>query len=459
MKKTYILSSIKILLLFFPVLLQSQVDANRMYSAGKHVPDKSHHGHPEMDRLNRQGGHPTSNAESGLVFLNDSIYYATWDDILAPDDWYYSSKRIFQYDDAGYETEERNFFGHLNDWTGNVRYRYVYNANHQIAEKLHGGWYEENWHDYWHDKITYDDEGRPILQETDIKDSFPGDWYLKFRTAFAYNDDGNLTSIIADYRNTPAGDWIGDYKETFQYDSVGNNTEHIFYYWNEPDNFWRPSYKYDMQYDTQNQKIQQIQYQWNSLTNNWKNYIKENYSYDDEGFEIEVIRSRWAFYTTGWDLKDRDVYLYNAAHQPTETINYLRDHVAETWNSFDRYEYHYDGNGNLHEYILYGRNNTADDWEYDYKYVYYWSEHNITTPVRENRALTCLIYPNPAGNVLFIEGLQEPAQAAIYSAQGQLLHTFRVTGTPTDISNLPAGAYFIQFTCGSKTFTRRFLKD
>lgn len=78
------------------------------------------------------------------------------------------------------------------------------------------------------------------------------------------------------------------------------------------------------------------------------------------------------------------------------------------------------------------------------------------TNILEN-TLDISIYPNPAINSINInaEGLE---QIDIFNCTGQLIHTIRTTlvNNEIDISELPAGMYFIQI---NNTTLRKFIKD
>ena len=53
------------------------------------------------------------------------------------------------------------------------------------------------------------------------------------------------------------------------------------------------------------------------------------------------------------------------------------------------------------------------------------------------------IYPNPATDRIYIQGLQGPANAELYSAQGQLLNRYSLVGDSEIDLDLPGGMYFL----------------
>ncbi|MBL7719737.1 MAG: T9SS type A sorting domain-containing protein [Flavipsychrobacter sp.] len=67
-----------------------------------------------------------------------------------------------------------------------------------------------------------------------------------------------------------------------------------------------------------------------------------------------------------------------------------------------------------------------------------------------------LLYPNPAGNTLYLQGIEAGSNASIYSSDGRLVKQVRtIPGGAIDITALPAGLYFIR----ANAATGRFLKQ
>jgi len=67
------------------------------------------------------------------------------------------------------------------------------------------------------------------------------------------------------------------------------------------------------------------------------------------------------------------------------------------------------------------------------------------------------IYPNPANDVLYIEGLSKTSQVTIHSAIGQQLSRHNTTNT-IDISELNSGIYFLTVVIDDRRVTKKFIK-
>jgi len=69
------------------------------------------------------------------------------------------------------------------------------------------------------------------------------------------------------------------------------------------------------------------------------------------------------------------------------------------------------------------------------------------------------IFPNPTSGIINISGLSEPAELKVYSIQGQLLKSAAQVQNTVDISDLPAGVYFLNISTGDKTFLKKITKE
>jgi hypothetical protein len=69
------------------------------------------------------------------------------------------------------------------------------------------------------------------------------------------------------------------------------------------------------------------------------------------------------------------------------------------------------------------------------------------------------IYPNPANDVLNIEGLNEKADAYVYDLSGKLVLKNMIANGQVDISRLAGGLYFIKVLSGEGSVVRKFVKD
>ena len=66
------------------------------------------------------------------------------------------------------------------------------------------------------------------------------------------------------------------------------------------------------------------------------------------------------------------------------------------------------------------------------------------------------IFPNPAGDMLHIEGLQEEANIALINLAG--IHLSQINQTSVNLRHLDPGIYFIRIETGNRMIMKRFIK-
>ncbi|HEX4877607.1 MAG TPA: T9SS type A sorting domain-containing protein, partial [Chitinophagaceae bacterium] len=69
-----------------------------------------------------------------------------------------------------------------------------------------------------------------------------------------------------------------------------------------------------------------------------------------------------------------------------------------------------------------------------------------TTAVSNIQNPLIKIYPNPAKDVLYIDGFSGNAQLSLYDVTGKLLFTQFLTQRYVNITNLPGGIYLLKIT-------------
>lgn len=106
--------------------------------------------------------------------------------------------------------------------------------------------------------------------------------------------------------------------------------------------------------------------------------------------------------------------------------------------------------------------NNAGGWDLDYE------AHFTTNSVQDNQLNDLVIYPNPVTNVLVLASRSndmEDIDVSILNSIGQIVQTHsqtRVFGNyelQFDLSDVPAGIYFVQLKTSQQIITRRFIKE
>ena len=78
------------------------------------------------------------------------------------------------------------------------------------------------------------------------------------------------------------------------------------------------------------------------------------------------------------------------------------------------------------------------------------------TSVDEDGFETVNLYPNPASDKLYLEGIKEEYKISIYNATGMMVKTITLQGdSEINISDLPAGLYLVRM---GNRHTLKFIK-
>jgi hypothetical protein len=71
-----------------------------------------------------------------------------------------------------------------------------------------------------------------------------------------------------------------------------------------------------------------------------------------------------------------------------------------------------------------------------------------------------IVYPNPTGNNLWVEGLSlEGNDYRIFSAEGRCLKQSTIVNQQIDLSAVPNGLLFVQVVVGGQLVTKKVVKS
>lgn len=80
------------------------------------------------------------------------------------------------------------------------------------------------------------------------------------------------------------------------------------------------------------------------------------------------------------------------------------------------------------------------------------------TSVQTSQELKVNVYPNPAGNILMVDGF-ETGLAKVYKTNGQLVAELNIVNGNLDLSNLQKGNYVISLSNSTSSATLRIIKE
>jgi hypothetical protein len=168
----------------------------------------------------------------------------------------------------------------------------------------------------------------------------------------------------------------------------------------------------------------------------------------------------WDTEANDWREMIRTVYAYDINGNRIDYCSYIWDSNANVWVGDDRQGYSHDADGNQIEWIIYDWDSNADDWIFLGKLVSYWSK-STTSIINNNSNLSCILYPNPAVDIITIETDKfDHYSIKITSVNGKMIYSGKKEGSSyqIDLSSFHKGIYFI--TIRSKDFvtTRKIIK-
>lgn len=166
-------------------------------------------------------------------------------------------------------------------------------------------------------------------------------------------------------------------------------------------------------------------------------------------FEIDAV------FGLAWEMTQEWNYWYDQAGRPISTqISALRE------NSFvmDSLSYEYVEGDNLYRESAFFRDNATEDWTLDTrKYFYYARPTSVRQPVRPVNLLA--VSPNPTFGEFQLQ-LEEPVAFLLFDASGQIHRTLQVEpGERIDLSDMPAGIYFLSGKGRKYSYTAKVIKQ
>jgi pimeloyl-ACP methyl ester carboxylesterase len=83
-----------------------------------------------------------------------------------------------------------------------------------------------------------------------------------------------------------------------------------------------------------------------------------------------------------------------------------------------------------------------------------------TVSSRSNQDIEILTYPNPAKDIVWVDGHDlETNDYMIYSSSGSLMKASKINGNQIDISDIPRGVFFLHIKSGDRPIIKKILKN
>ena len=267
---------------------------------------------------------------------------------------------------------------------------------------------------------------------------------------YTYDANNNMTSEIYSLWDTGINAWIFDDKYEYTYDANNNLTSYIYSEWDTGINAWIFNYKDEYTYDANNNMTSEIYSWWYTGINDWIFAYKDEYTYDANNNLTSYINSWWDTGINDWIFNYKYEYTFNLAVNVSEII-------APEW--YNNYLYPPFYNELLTE-IYYSWDGT--DFTINSKGTFYYSDIVGINEVIDNSIF--IIYPNPANDYIMINaGSTNTNEIQIFNVYGQCVMSVdtqnNISEYRVDISNLPAGMYFIRIANDKNNVVKRFVKQ
>ncbi len=376
------------------------------------------------------------------------------------DIWHYYVNNLYTYDDAGNMLTSiyQIYDDSTQQWVNHEKSENTYNSEGDQLSELILMWEEEEyWLENYMIEYSYDANGN-VLEEL-VYYNYSDSLELSSRTRYIYNTSGQLTERYDDSWIDSSGTWLESAKSVLSYDVNGNNTGYIQHYWYT--DAWDPSHQIEMDYDDQNRLTEEIYSYWTG--SEWSATTRYTTEYGESPDPVTRINHYWDSYTThDWVASYKEDYSYDSKGNLVRTLSSNWD---AAWVETSKYETVFDTTYDYEDLILPSwfrmmprpdrsmRVNDAhfekdgENWikTYDNDFVY---TEVTETAVRVAAGTPFRVYPNPAGNFLYVN----PGNALNYTlelyniAGKRIMHQNRSGMSEFSLRELPRGMYLVRIT-------------
>lgn len=290
-------------------------------------------------------------------------------------------------------------------------------------------WLNNTWQHVYYITYKYDNNNNRISRTN--YNQFQGEWNLGGVYNYTYNSNNQLI-----YEELTMGTrTISTVDYTYENGKLATET------WSYSDfsGGFEPSEK--MCYYYTNNKLTSIEDSTYSV-GSWYYFALKEYDYNNSGNMTE-----YRYYDQDYVLGEKSIFTYDTQYKLENTAMPVspeleRPYLFESTNIYTREMWHTLAIGNELKYA------------FDYIYTY-----NIPTAVAENKVENVSVSPNPARNMLCINGEYENIQSMdIYNMAGQKVMHINGYVNTLNISGLADGMYLIQLNSNDARITGKFVK-
>lgn len=376
------------------------------------------------------------------------------------DTWHYYVNNLYTYDDAGNMLTSiyQIYDDSTQQWVNHEKSVNTYDPQGNLLSETIFIWDEDTeWVENYMSEYSYDLNGN-ILEQLNYY-NYTDSLELTGRIRYIYTTSGQPEERYNDSWVDSTQTFEESSKGVYSYDSNGNETGYVQYYWYNDD--WDPSHRLEMLYDDQNRLTEEINSYWNG--SQWSPTNRYTYEYSEGPDPLSRINHYWDSYTTNdWVMSQKDGYFYDTKGNLFRTISYNWDSDwVESW----KYESVFDTSYSIEDLILpswfammprqnpsmlindghFDKNGNTWIKTYDTDYSY---TEVLSTGIRAVSVTPFRIYPNPVGNVLYVNpGNLLNYRLEIFNLAGRRLMQHTRSGvSELSLGELPRGIYLVRLT-------------
>jgi len=290
----------------------------------------------------------------------------------------------------------------------------------------------------------YNQQGKDSLNINYKHKQEDNGWIYSSKIEYLYSDTSRLTNIYD--RDIQADQWVISAKSEDVWDKRGNLILNPNFNWDSLTSSWIGGYQHTYSFDDLNRNTQSMQSKWDKNLGDWLGEYKETHEFDYAGHRIQTNRYRWQY---DWELTSStdSVYDSNGNLILSSFEGFYNDHI---------FEYFYDDYNILTSYKSYI--GTSDNRELWTKGFYYWTR--VITGLNSVIDNNVEVFPNPAGAVLKISGLNEQSEVQIIDLQGNVRLQRNVANeSEISIDWLNPGIYLLSIKTPVGNIIRKIIKN
>lgn len=290
----------------------------------------------------------------------------------------------------------------------------------------------------------YNQQGKDSLNINYNHNQEDNGWIYSSKIEYLYSDTSRLTNIYD--RDIQADQWVISAKSEDVWDKRGNLILNRNFNWDSLTSSWIGGYQHTYSFDDLNRNTQSMQSKWDKNLGDWLGEYKETHEFDYAGHRIQTNRYRWQY---DWELTSStdSVYDSNGNLILSSFEGFYNDHI---------FEYFYDDYNILTSYKSYI--GTSDNRELWTKGFYYWTR--VITGLNSVIDNNVEVFPNPAGAVLKISGLNEQSEVQIIDLQGNVRLQRNVANeSEISIDWLNPGIYLLSIKTPVGNIIRKIIKN